>query len=139
MLVTIAEVEARLKTTFSPGPDRDQIEALIEDASNLVRACVKPELDDIEAPLTGSLRALIPIVMTMVRRARDNPRGLTGEQLGDYGWQAQAAQTTIYLTRNEKRLIRKIVGKLGVSSLELEGYMPQLVSSELESDILLGE
>lgn len=132
MLVTISEVEARFKTTFE-GADLTQIEALIDDASNLVRVCVAPELDDTTAPLTGNLRALIPIIMTMIRRARDNPRGLTGEQLGDYGWQAQNAQTTVYLTRNEKRLVRKIVGFLGVKELELEDDLPLLVSSEFES------
>lgn len=130
-LVTVAEVEARFKTTFT-GDDLTQIEALLEDASNLVRVCVAPELDDTMAPLTGNLRALIPIIVNMVRRARENPRGLTGEQLGDYGWQAQSAQTSVYLTRNEKRLIRKIVGVLGVKALVQEGDLPLLVSSEFE-------
>lgn len=131
-LVLVSEVEKRFKTTFS-GDDLEQIEALLEDASNLVRACVAPELDDTEAPLTGNLRALIPIILSMVRRSRENPRGLTGEQLGDYGWQAQGAATSVYLTRNEKRLVRKIVGVLGVKELEQEGDLPLLVSSEFES------
>jgi hypothetical protein len=143
MLVTIDEVEARLKTTFE-GADRTQMEALIEDVSNLVRVIAAPELDDVVAPLTGNLRALIPIIVKSIRRGKENPRGLTGEQLGDYGWQSQSGQNPdIGLTMNEKRMIRRIVGKLGVLSIRMEGEMPVLASSDLifqlDDDFLIGD
>lgn len=143
MLVTIDEVEARLKTTFE-GADRTQMEALIEDVSNLVRVIAAPELDDVVAPLTGNLRALIPIIVKSIRRGKENPRGLTGEQLGDYGWQSQSGQNPdIGLTMNEKRMIRRIVGKLGVLSIRMEGEMPILASSDLifqlDDDFLIGD
>lgn len=143
MLVTIDEVEARLKTTFE-GAERTQMEALIEDVSNLVRVIAAPELDDIVAPLTGNLRALIPIIVKSIRRGKENPRGLTGEQLGDYGWQSQSGQNPdIGLTMNEKRMIRRIVGKLGVLSIRMEGEMPILASSDLifqlDDDFLIGD
>lgn len=131
MLVTIDEVEVRMKATFT-GADRTQVEALIEDVSNLVRVVAAPELDDITAPLTGNLRALIPIIVKSIRRGLENPRGLTGEQLGDYGWQSQSGQNPdIGLTRNERRMIRRIVGKLGVNSIRLEGELPVLASSDI--------
>jgi len=143
MLVTIDEVEARLKTTFE-GADRTQMEALIEDVSNLVRVIAAPELDDVVAPLNGNLRALIPIIVKSIRRGKENPRGLTGEQLGDYGWQSQSGQNPdIGLTMNEKRMIRRIVGKLGVLSIRMEGEMPILASSDLifqlDDDFLIGD
>ncbi len=143
MLVTIDEVEARLKTTFE-GADRTQMEALIEDVSNLVRVIAAPELDDVVAPLTGNLRALIPIIVKSIRRGKENPRGLTGEQLGDYGWQSQSGQNPdIGLTFNEKKMIRRIVGKLGVLSIRMEGEMPVLASSDLifqlDDDFLIGD
>lgn len=143
MLVTIDEVEARLKTTFE-GADRTQMEALIEDVSNLVRVIARPHLDDVVAPLTGTLRALIPIIVKSIYRGKENPRGLTGEQLGDYGWQSQSGQNPdIGLTANEKRMIRLIVGKLGVLSIRMEGELPVLASSDLifqlDEDFLIGD
>jgi hypothetical protein len=143
VLVTIDEVEVRFKTTFE-GDERTYIEALMEDVSNLVRVIAKPELDDVVAPLTGNLRALIPIIVKAIRRGRENPRGLTGENLGDYGWQSNSGQNPdIGLTRNEKRMIRRIVGKLGVESIRMEGEMPVLASSDiifqLDEDFLIGD
>lgn len=119
-LITFAELTAR------PGfANVDQVEAeeLIEDASAHVREVANPvELD----PAVGIPRAVKSIVVQMVRRGFDNPRGLTGEQLGDYGWQAQSAgpSGTILPTRRETKLIRRAVNKLGVNTLQLQGDLP---------------
>jgi hypothetical protein len=59
-----------------------------------------------------------------VRRAYDNPQGLTGETVGNYSWRGGGGLGSLYLTPAEQRMIRKAAGKLGVGTIELEGYMP---------------
>jgi hypothetical protein len=101
--------------------DSGQASKLIDVASGLVRDVAKPVDIDALDPLPPAVEG---VVVSMVRRALDNPRGLSGEQLGDYQWQAQGNQSAIYPTRNEKRVIRRAVGKLGVGTVQLEADVP---------------
>lgn len=127
-LITFPELQAR------PGFENvDQVtaEALIEDASALVRDIADPvDLD----PEVGVPGAITPVVVSMVRRAVGNPFGRTGEQLGDYGWQAQSGggSGTIYATRNEQRIIRRAVKKFGPRAVTLRSpYSGETLLEEL--------
>lgn len=136
-LITVAQYEARAATSYA-GDELTKVTALIDDASALVNliafgTTTADYWDDTTVP-----DAVVPVVVSMVRRALENPRGLSGEQLGDYQWQAgQSTSQTIYATRPERRIIRRAAGTLGVGSATLEGYLTtRSVLSEFEEDWL---
>lgn len=131
-LITVPELLAR---PGFDGIDSGEAEALIEDASALVRDCVAPELDDVESPDTPP--AVVPVVVSMVRRGQSNPLGHSQEQLGDYGYSTGGQMAaTLYLTRREKRIVRRAVGKLGAGSLDMEGDLPRQPSEDRAGDLL---
>jgi hypothetical protein len=105
------------------GVDESQAGAVIDDASALVLAIADLDTDWTTATVPAEV---IPVLVNMVRRGLHNPRGLTGEQLGDYGWQAQnaVAAAGIYATRQERRIIRKAAGTLGAMNAELDSDLP---------------
>jgi hypothetical protein len=121
-LISIEQLEARLGRALA-GNEEDQAEAFIDDASALVLQIAAGQGDEPEWTSPNDPPAtIIPVVTSMVRRALENPRGLSGEQLGDYQWQAgQGGQVSIYATSNERRIIRRAAGVLGVGTAQLEG------------------
>jgi hypothetical protein len=136
-LITVAELTAR------PGfedLDSGQATALIADASALVREAAEPELDDVESP--NAPPAIVPVLVSMIRRGLDNPRGNAQETLGDYSYTAGNAGgvATLYLTRRERRIVRRAAGKLGAGSLVMTGDLPvqpsELVIGLTEDDVL---
>lgn len=132
-LITLPELLAR---PGFDGIDSTEAEALIEDASAEVRDLVSPLLDDVEMPDTPG--SVVSVVVSMVRRGRSNPLGHTQEQLGDYGYSlGGAGVATLYLTRREKRIIRRAVGKLGAGSLNMEGDLPRQPSEPFDDGIVL--
>lgn len=113
----------------SPGVVEEQILAFLDDASalaNLIAFGTTEDdywtaYDDSE-PTNPVPDAVVPVLVGMVRRGIENPRGLSGEQLGDYQWQAASAtQTAVYATREERRIIRRAAGRLSVGTVALEG------------------
>ena len=123
-LISIEQLNARLGQTLADDAE-DQALAFIEDASELVLQIAAGNGD---APAWDSPNdppgVIVPVVVSMVRRAIENPRGLSGEQLGDYQWQAgQGGQASIYATRREERIIRRAAGRLGAGAVYLEGYL----------------
>lgn len=123
-LISIDQLNDRLGQTLA-GDAETQAEAFIEDASELVLQIATGNGDapawDSPNDLPG---AVVPVIVSMVRRAIENPRGLSGEQLGDYQWQAgQGGQASIYATRREERIIRRAAGRLGAGTVQLEGYL----------------
>lgn len=133
-LISITTYGTRVGVDYdesSPGTEEERVSALIDDVSALVNLVAYGTTfadywDDYDESGDNPLPdALVPVIVNMVRRAAENPRGLTGEQLGDYQWQAAQGQTTgIYATRTERRIIRRAAGKLGVGVLHTEGYLP---------------
>lgn len=76
---------------------------------------------------------VVAVCCEAVRRAYDNPQGLTGETIGNYSWRSYrgtAGEGSLYLTPGELRLVRKAAGKLGVSSANLSNDLPCVASSE---------
>lgn len=122
-LVTVTKLQTRLGRTFD-ATETSQAEALLKDASALVRDIADDDFLDDAGNLTVPA-SIVPVVVSMVRRGFDNPRGLTSETLGDYTWQASGnAMSGIYATRKEKIVIRRAVSKLGAGTAQLEGYLP---------------
>lgn len=118
-LITVAQLTAR---PGFDGVDTDQASAVLDDVSALVVSTA-----ELDTPWTAATvpAEVVPVIVSMARRGLFNPRGLTGEQLGDYGWQAQSGGTGgIYATKVEKRIIRKAAGTLGAKSATLDSDLP---------------
>lgn len=127
-LITQPELEARLG--YTPA-NTDQIDALITDASALVRLVAGTDFHDDDGNEITTPPALLSILTNMIRRGLENPRGLATESIDDYSYSTHQGQSfQIYPTRNEKRLIRRAVSdieganRLGVSSAVLDGNLP---------------
>lgn len=119
-LITVEQLIAR---PGFDGVDEAQASAVLDDVSALVAAVA-----DLAVPWTAATvpAEVVPVIVSMARRGLSNPRGLTGEQLGDYGWQSQggAGASSLYATRNEKRIIRKAAGRLGATTVTLDSDLP---------------
>ena len=125
-LISITELNERLGRTLA-GTEETLALALIDDATALVLQIAAGNGDepDWTSP-SATPDVIVPVVSNMVRRAMENPRGLSGEQLGDYQWQAGAGgAVTIYATRAEERIVRRAAGRLGVGTVYLEGDLPR--------------
>lgn len=71
-----------------------------------------------------------------VRRAYDNPQGLTGETVGNYSWRSyrgSAGEGSLFLTPGELRSVRKAAGKLGVVSANLSNDLPYVAATTEET------
>lgn len=126
-LITVAELIAR------PGfesVDSTQAQALIDDASALVRDAASPLLDAVESPATPPV--VVTVLVSMIRRGFSNPLGHQSENLGDYAYTAgtTGGVATLYLTSRERKLVRRAVGKLGAGTLNMTGNLPDQASDE---------
>jgi hypothetical protein len=120
-LIAIDDLNERLGRTLS-GDEETQALRYIDDASAIVLSIANPTTDWTSATLPA---VVLPVIVAMVRRGMENPRGLTGEQIGSYSWQAGASTpSTLYATPEEKRIIRRAASTLGVGTALLEGYVP---------------
>lgn len=119
--VTASQFAARIGRELT-ATELTQVNALLQDASDLVDLAAKPVVIDPADVVNGEpLGSLIPIIVSMVRRTWDNPNGHTQEQIGDYMWQALGDITA---TKREYRLIRRAVGRLGAGTVSLEADAP---------------
>lgn len=125
-LADVPDLEARLGRAIT-GDELGRIEALLDDASALVRDVAgKTWLD----PVTGALLSVPGSVRWVVLRAAEravrNPEGFSAESDGDYSYQRIGVEPGVYLTAGEERAIRRAVGKTGLWSQPLtrneDGY-----------------
>jgi hypothetical protein len=129
-LITVAELLAR---PGFEGLDTSQAQALIDDASALVRDAASPQLDTVNSPNTPP--AVVAVMVNMIRRGWQNPRGLAQETLGDYSYSTgDAAVATLYLTARERRIVRRAAGKLGAASVTLDSDLPIQPSDDYYGD-----
>lgn len=120
-LIDVPTLEARLRRTFA-GDELTQAQSYIDDASALVRDEAGDDfLDDSGALVVPD--AVVPVVVSAVRRALFNPGGLGHEQIGSYAYSG-APQDGVFLTKPERRIVRRAAGKLGAGTVTLEGWMP---------------
>lgn len=63
--------------------------------------------------------ALVSVCCAVVQRVLNNPQGATSMSLGDASVTLTDASTDVYLTRNERRIIRRAAGLGAVGSVEL--------------------
>lgn len=123
-LITVAELLAR--PDFD-GLDHSVAQAMIDDASALVRLEAAGRLDDVVSP--DAPPAVIPVLASMIRRGVRNPLGNNQETLGDYsrsvGQTSGGGVATLYLTKREKKIVRQAVGLSAVASIDLQTTLPE--------------
>jgi len=133
--VTIEDFQVRYENTVPYG-DNSRIQALLNDACALASDITDTEYaDGVDVP-----GGVIACVCAAVRRAYENPTGIQGETIGDYSWRAASVGSGgVYFTEDEKRTLRRAVGKSSGGYIELEGYLPATVSTAQYVDTTDGE
>jgi hypothetical protein len=118
-LMTVEQYEARLGRTLT-GAKRDQAEALLADASDVVRRIAGGRLDGATSEdVPGPIRM---VIFSMVTRAVRNPAGVSSERIADYQY---SGARPLYPTGEEADLIRDAVDIPSVRVVPLAGDMPQ--------------
>lgn len=131
-LLTVAELEGRLGYTLTGGL-ATQAARLIDDATAEARQIAKGKLDTVDSPNVPP--AVVTAMVSMVRRAMNNPLALSGEAIDGHQWQA-AGQTGVFANNWERRTIRRAVGVLGVGTAVLEGELPIRHTFEFEDQLI---
>jgi hypothetical protein len=117
-LITVEQWTDRTGRTLSAA-EQVQVEALITDASAIVVDIVNDsDLTDTWTTATAPA-AIVPVVVSMVRRGFDNPSGYTSESVGSYSYSG-ATTSGVFATRDELKAIRKAAGRSGIASLHLD-------------------
>lgn len=127
-LITVQQYTTRLGRTLNEA-QQAQVEAYIEDASALVRRIADGALD---ATVTAPPE-LVPVIVSMVRRGIENPRGISSERIGDYQWTGTGG---LYATDEEVSLIRGAAGLNFIREVTLSSDVPDRLL--LDADIVPG-
>jgi hypothetical protein len=126
-LVQFTELAARMEIS-----DTARALAAIDDASVLIHA----EVNNVWIE-SGELIDDVPLIartvcFKVVERVLDNPDGLTSEAVGPFSQSRATASNDVYLTSNERRLVRRAAGlQSGIGSIELETPYARTVDSTL--------
>lgn len=107
--------------------DRDRVEALLKDASTLVRIEAGTTWVNDAGDLEGVPDVAVVVTIAAARRAFANPDGVVRESAGSFSQTLSNASPDVYLTVAEKVLVRRAVGRSGVWSLSV---------TRAESDLL---
>ena len=100
---TIGDLETRLGQTLE-GPPRERGEALLHDASTMIRAVARGDWGE-------KVPDVIPtICLNMAVRAFQNPEGVRQQTLGDLSMTFGSIETGVTVTPEERRLIRIAAG-----------------------------
>lgn len=113
------------------GADEARVGVLLGDASELIRTEAKVTwIDEETGELTDDVPyLLVGIACTVVNRKLTNPDGVTSQMTAPAGYSESTsfanASPDMYLTRSEKRFIRRAAGVSGFRSVQLEsGHIP---------------
>jgi hypothetical protein len=107
--------------------------AALEDASAWIRAEAGEDWLDDDGALETVPGAVVSVCCSVARRILDNPDGLLQESVAQYSYSRTNATTDVYLTKQEKAIIRKAAGNGGgLMSVPFEGpYTPPLPPLDL--------
>lgn len=116
-LAQLADLEARMGVVA----DEARARAALDDASALIRSEAGAE-DWLDGD--GNLEVVPSIVVTVcckvAQRVLTNPDGVTNETIGSFSHSLTSSSSDAYLTKAERRLVRKAAGSSLIGSVELE-------------------
>lgn len=136
-LASLADFELRFGAVSDVDVGRAQ--ALLDDASAFVRA----ETGEVWINAAGALEtvpdAVVAVVCRAAWRAFTNPGGEQQESIDGYSHQVANASPDIYLTAQERRTLRRVLGRSALGSIELES--PWLAADQVVylSDLVGGD
>ena len=120
--VTFAEFQVRYGRDI-PAADEEQIGAFLEDACGMMGDVLGIEYD--EDPSGNVAPAgVVSVICTAVRRAYENPDGLSMEVTGGHTWMTSPSGSGVYFTAAELRIARRAAKKLGMVSATLTSWIP---------------
>lgn len=118
-LASLSALEARLGVTLA-GADVERASAALDDASALIRAEGGTEWVDDEGALTDVPSLVEQVTLAVAYRAFRNPDAFTQTSLGDASVAYdRSGQSAVYLTRDERRAVRRAAGTTAVGAIEL--------------------
>lgn len=125
MLLTVAELEARYGPVDAAkaAAHIDDVSAEVVDYVTILDTGVVKINPHLWTSATAP-KAVKGVVARVVYRGIRNPLGVTGEQLGDHNLQMPAAVSGGTLGPKDRRIIRRAVRRVGVSTVGLTGYLP---------------
>lgn len=124
--LTVTEYETRRGEGPLGSIARAQVEAFIDDATDLIRLVVK---DAFDITVPGSVKS---VVYKMVRRGIENPLSASSESIGDY---ARGEIPDIYMTGKEVGIVRKAAGLPWLVEIGLSVPLPERLLRVLDDDI----
>lgn len=105
--------------------------AALEDASAWIRTEARRTWLDATGELEDVPGVIVSICCAVARRILDNPDGLLQETVAQYTYSRTNATTDVYLTKQEKAMIRRCVGLTGFEIITLTNpYPPSLMGDE---------
>jgi hypothetical protein len=116
-LAEVSDLEKRLERTFSDGAETERAEAVLDDASELVReASGKDWVNPDDPSAITAPRIVRLITLRVAERAVRNPEGFSSESAGDYSYQRNGLTDSggLYLTDQEREMLRRAAGKNGL-------------------------
>lgn len=119
-LATVAALGLRLGTTLA-GADAERAAAVLDDASALIRGEAGTDWVDGEGALSSVPAVVEAISLAVAYRAFRNPDGVSQTSLGDasVSYDRGTAQAAVYLTRDERRAVRRAAGTTAAGAIEL--------------------
>lgn len=119
-LASVTSLGLRLGITLA-GADADRAAAVLDDASALIRAEAGTAWVDEAEQLSGVPAVAESIALAVAYRAYRNPDGVSQTSLGDasVSYDRGTGQAAVYLTRDERRAVRRAAGTTAVGAIEL--------------------
>ena len=118
-LASLQQLEAR----FPGGLPEDDVEralAALDDASAWIRVEAGEDWLDDDGLLETVPAAIVSVCCAVARRIVDNPAGIMQRSIAGYSEGLTNASTDVYLTKQEKAIIRKVTGAGGLVIVTLE-------------------
>lgn len=119
-LASVAELSLRLGVTLA-GAEADRATAVLDDASALIRGEAGADWVDDAEQLADVPAIVASVTLAVAYRAFRNPDGVALTSLGDasVSYDRGDGQAAVYLTRDERRSVRKAAGASAVGAIEL--------------------
>ena len=119
-LASVAALELRLGVTLTVA-ETERVSAILDDASALVRSEAGRDWVDGEGALADVPAVVESVTLAVAYRAFRNPDGAAQTSLGDasVSYDRGDGQAAVYLTRDERRSVRRAAGTSAVGAIEL--------------------
>ncbi len=125
-LASLQQLEARFPGGLSDD-DTPRALAALDDASAWIRVEAGEDWLDDDGLLETVPAAIVSVCCAVARRIVDNPAGIMQRSIAGYSEGLTNATTDVYLTKQEKAIIRKVTGNGGMTVVTLESpYTPPL-------------